>query len=82
MDTQISISTAARMLGVCVDTLRRWDATGKLRAARTPTGHRRYLLKDIRALAKPANYSGQSFATDEKGARVTAPLLTVTGCDR
>ena len=38
----MNISTAAKMLGVTPSTLRRWDESGKLKAERTPAGHRRY----------------------------------------
>jgi len=39
------------MLGVSIDTLRRWDETGQLAAVRLiPGGHRRYRLADLDAL--------------------------------
>ncbi len=38
------------MLGVSVDTMRRWDAVGKLIPVRLPSGHRRYRREDIDAL--------------------------------
>lgn len=44
----VDIRTVADMLGVSYNTLRRWDAAGKLPAGRTPTGHRRWLLSDVR----------------------------------
>ena len=47
MDNYVSISTAAKMLGVSQSTLRRWDAEGKLVADRTPSGHRRYKHSQI-----------------------------------
>jgi len=44
----LSISNAARLLGVCTKTLRRWDATGVNKADyRTCGGHRRYKLEHI-----------------------------------
>lgn len=43
----ISIGNAARLLGVSIDTLRRWDEGGKLKAARTTGGHRVYRQHDI-----------------------------------
>jgi len=44
----ISIGEAARRLGVSIDTLRRWDESGRLRAIRkTPGGSRYYSEKDI-----------------------------------
>jgi excisionase family DNA binding protein len=44
----LSISEAAKLLGVCDNTLRDWDESGKFRAVRTEGGHRRYSLEQIR----------------------------------
>lgn len=38
---------ASAMFGVCTKTLARWDSEGKIRAIRTPGGHRRYYLSEI-----------------------------------
>ncbi len=38
----ISISEAASILGVSIDTLRRWDKSSKLRSVKTVGGHRKY----------------------------------------
>ena len=48
---RVSISEAARILGVTQGTLRRWDTEGKLKAERTPSGHRRYDLNTLKRLA-------------------------------
>jgi len=55
----LSIGAAAKYLGVSVMTLRRWDASGKLRAIKSPAGHRYYesetlgqLREDILSLAR------------------------------
>lgn len=48
MDKLINITKAAEMIGVSIDTLRRWDESGKLIAIRPGKGsHRLYRLKDI-----------------------------------
>ena len=39
----------AKELGVSVETLRRWDRTGKLPAKRTPANHRYYTESDLTA---------------------------------
>jgi excisionase family DNA binding protein len=60
MDSNIiSISEAANMLGVSVDTLRRWDKSGKFISIQTKGGHRRYykfqielFLNDLYKIAK------------------------------
>lgn len=46
----ISIGEAAKELGVSVDTLRRWSDRGKIRFERTPSGHRRFYLADIKKI--------------------------------
>lgn len=42
LNKKLSISTAANYLGVSIDTLRRWDKNEKLRAQKSPGGHRYY----------------------------------------
>lgn len=44
----LSISEAAKLIGVSENTLREWDQNGKLPATRTDGGHRRYDLEKIR----------------------------------
>jgi predicted site-specific integrase-resolvase len=53
---KISIKKAALELGVSQETLRRWEAAGKIEVERTPKGHRRYDLAKLRGLA-PKNPS-------------------------
>jgi len=48
---KVSITEAARILGVSTKTLRRWDQEGKLAAERTMGGHRRYDLGQLKRLA-------------------------------
>ena len=44
----IPISKASKLIGVSIDTLRRWDKKGKFTATRlTPTGNRYYSKQDI-----------------------------------
>ena len=50
IDTLINIKQTSKMLGVCVDTLRKWDKSGKLKAVKTIGGHRRYKLSEIKAM--------------------------------
>ena len=42
MHRLISIGEAAKLLGVSISTLRRWESDGKVIAARNVSGHRRY----------------------------------------
>jgi excisionase family DNA binding protein len=43
----VRISEAARILGVCVETLRNWDQSGKLKPLRTPGRHRLYRTAEL-----------------------------------
>lgn len=43
----ISIGKAAELLGITIQTLRRWDSSGKLTAHKTTGGQRRYLLSEL-----------------------------------
>lgn len=54
MDTDrlIPIGEAARILGVSVPTLRRWEREGKIAARRTLGGQRRYSHATVQALAE------------------------------
>lgn len=46
--TLISIGKTAQMLGISIDTLRRWDLAGRLKSVRSSLrGHRYYLRSDI-----------------------------------
>jgi hypothetical protein len=46
----ISIGQAAKILGISIDTLRRWGKKGKLIPIMSPAGHRRYITEEIEAL--------------------------------
>jgi molybdopterin-binding protein len=50
MDQAVRVGEAAELLGVSVDTLRRWTASGRLRMRRSPGGQRLVGLADIRRL--------------------------------
>ena len=45
----LTLTQAARLLGVHSITLRRWADSGEIRCLRTPGGHRRFLEEDLRA---------------------------------
>ena len=47
---KISIGKAAAELGVTRETLRRWEAAGKITSSRTPKNHRRYDLFLLRGI--------------------------------
>ena len=46
----VRVGNAAKLLGISVDTLRRWEATGRLRLRRSSGGQRLVSLSDVRRL--------------------------------
>lgn len=50
----LPIGEAARILGVSVETLRRWDRAGSIGSIRTIGGQRRFRRSEIEALAGAA----------------------------
>jgi excisionase family DNA binding protein len=46
----LTISQAAKVLGVHPNTLRRWVDKGQVPAARLPSGHRRFTREQIEAI--------------------------------
>lgn len=44
---RLSIGEAARLLGVSVDTVRRWESAGLIVSTRTPGNQRRFELAEI-----------------------------------
>lgn len=51
----LSIGEAAKLIGVCENTLRDWDEQGKLSATRTDGNHRRYTLEQVRGWLEEHN---------------------------
>lgn len=49
-DQLLTVSQAADLLDVSVNTLRNWDRQGKLKSRRTPGGQRRYEIKQLKDL--------------------------------
>jgi len=48
----VSISKAAKIFGVSISTLRRWESEGKLNPIKTYGNHRRYKLDDVEYVCK------------------------------
>jgi molybdopterin-binding protein len=59
-----SLGDAARLLGVSVDTLRRWDRDGKLETTRDSSGRRRVSAVEVERLrpAPQRHRTGDSFS--------------------
>ena len=73
MERFASIGEAAKVLGVSVPTLRRWEASGKLKAAHTAGGHRRYDLAKLRP---------ELFHADAASSRKTVAYARVSSHDQ
>lgn len=53
-DTEwLSVGEAAEVLGVSVQSLQRWDRSGKFVAHRSPTNRRRYLRSELNTAFAP-----------------------------
>ena len=50
MEHYLDIDQAAKILGVHVVTLRRWEREGRLTPLRTPGGHRRYTEAQLKGM--------------------------------
>jgi excisionase family DNA binding protein len=64
-DEPVPIGKAARLLGVSVDTLRRWDEAGHIESTRTIGGQRRYAPSEIERVKRgdaPATASEEASA--------------------
>ena len=46
----LSAGQLAKELGVHIETIRRWDKEGKIKATRTSGGHRRFDLNQVKAM--------------------------------
>ena len=73
MQRYVGIGEAAEALGVSIDTLRRWERTGKLTGERTPGGHRRYDLAKLRP---------ELFRAEEEASRRTIAYARVSSRDQ
>lgn len=65
-DELINIGEAAGRLGVSIDTLRRWDERGKLRAIRTSGEHRVYRPHDIEIFLSDLLFIASEWVSDQE----------------
>lgn len=69
MNKLLSIGQAAKLLGVSIDTLRRWDSAGRLRSIRSgPRGHRFYDRSDIDQYLQDINIVAKNWAESTNAA--------------
>jgi len=62
-DATIRIGRAAEILGVSVDTVRRWVDAGRLPSTRSDHGQRVIALRDVTGLARERRESGEAGTT-------------------
>jgi putative resolvase len=55
--SKLSIGEAAKLKGVSISTLRRWEAEGKLVPERTASGHRRYDMSQLLGVKPELSYT-------------------------
>ncbi len=59
LDEYLRITEAAKDVGVCINTLRNWEAAGKLRVHRNPLNrYRLYKVTDLDVLLRQIEESG------------------------
>lgn len=70
-DATVRVGRAAEMLGVSVDTVRRWIDAGRLQSTRSATGQRSVSIADVTGLAAERRRAGEASAsTGAPGASV------------
>ncbi|MDO8487856.1 MAG: helix-turn-helix domain-containing protein [bacterium] len=81
MSKLLPIGSAARKLGVSIETLRRWEKEGKISSHKTPAGHRRYSLQHLKASPIPYQrlIPTHDLATAELSPLVREPLFVDRG---
>lgn len=63
----VTIGDAAKLLNVSIDTLRRWDKSGRLSAFHKPSGHRYYRKIDIELALNDLVTLSKKWAVDKIG---------------
>ncbi len=78
-DTLISIGKAAQLLGVSIDTLRRWDISGRLQSVRSgPHGHRYYRQSDIEQYIEEVRILARNWAENSHGVEPKSDMYCQT----
>jgi molybdopterin-binding protein len=71
----LTIGEAARLLGVSVDTLRRWDRTGRIKTARDPANRRLVPRAELERLRAAGGRNGSLSARNRIAAVVSEVKL-------
>jgi len=84
----LKIGQAAQALGVSIDTLRRWERTGKITATRTPGGTRLYSVSTLKEVNPAADvypietYQSKSLSTEELLRRISDSVSSPVALER
>ena len=79
VDQYLSIGESAKRLGVSIDTVRRWEKSGKLRAYRLDGKNRSFIVRDIDALRLGPSVSAKKAASYLKVSRSTLRRRALQG---
>jgi excisionase family DNA binding protein len=75
----LPIGKVAELLGVSVDTLRRWDASGRLRSTRSgKLGHRYYSESDIKQFVQDIEAVGRSWVQSPSPTAIEPDMYCAT----
>jgi len=75
MDRWLTLSSASKLLGIHPATLRQWADAGKVPSYRTPGGHRRFRVEDIRTFLMQASRSAPIPDSSAEEALFTTALV-------
>lgn len=75
--TYVSPKAAAKMSGVCLQSLRRWAKVGKIRHYRTPGGHHRYCLQSVLSYRIPTAAPAPAAAPVSAATRAPAEVISI-----
>ncbi len=62
----VTVAEAGRLLGVSADTIRRYDAAGKLNSIRTPGNQRRFYREEIETIRTASSAAPALAAGDDE----------------
>ncbi|HHB91113.1 MAG TPA: helix-turn-helix domain-containing protein [Anaerolineae bacterium] len=75
MTRWLTLSAASKLLGVHPATLRQWADAGKIPSFRTPGGHRRFRVEDLRDFLVQASHGGPDDIQATEDALLTSALV-------
>ena len=71
----VKIGEASKILGVSIDTLRRWEKAGKVKTIRTPGGTRLYPIRLLHGFNQQKTKTSRDLSTEKLIKHVQKPLI-------